>query len=339
MGWYKRKNLSVSADQAGRETGTRAGAYALSLLSVPLKVHVLRVLGEAPKPLIELRRAVGSPPQTTMRGHVRTLVEIGAVERRRQDGFPGSVDYVLEAPGRELLRVAEALQGWLATSPDGEIELGSLAGKSAINALVAGWSSGIARALAARPLSLTELSRLIPSLNYPSLERRLGALRLAGQIEARPSSTRGTPYGATEWLRRAVAPIVAGVRWERLHSPAGTAPVGRIDAEAALLLAIPLLRLPSDLSGLCRLTVEIRNGAGEPRLAGVMVGIEDGVVSSCTSRLEGRAGAWASGGPSRWTSAIMDQETDALEIGGDCDLSLALLEGLHKALFRAPLPV
>ena len=302
-------------------------------------MHALRALGEEPKPLIDLRRAVGSPPQTTMRGHIRTLVEIGAVERRRQDGFPGSVDYVLEAPGRDLLRVAEALQGWLATSPDGQIELGSLAGKSAINALVAGWSSGITRALAARPLSLTELSRLIPSLNYPSLERRLGALRLAGQIEARPGSTRGTPYGATDWLRRAVAPIVAGVRWERSHLPAGTAPVGRIDAEAALLLAVPLLRLPSDLSGLCRLTVEIRNGAGEPRLAGVMVGIEGGVISSCTSRLEGHAGAWASGSPSRWTSAIMDQETDALEIGGGCDLALALLEGLHKALFRAPLPV
>ncbi len=314
----------------------RAGGSALSLLSVPLKVHVLQALGEESKPLIELRREIGSPPQTTMRGHLRTLVEIGAIERRRQDGFAGSVDYVLARPGRELLRVAEVLQAWLAASPQGEIELGSIAAKSAINALVAGWSSTIVRAIAARPLSLTELSRLIPSLNYPSLERRLGALRLAGLIEARPSATRGTPYGASEWLRLAVAPIAAAVQWERRHLPSATAPPGRIDAEAVFLLAVPLLTLPSDLSGFCRLTVEIRNGAGEPRLGGVMVGVQEGTISSCTSRLEGRAEAWASGSPSSWTSTIMDRETGLLEVGGAGDLALGLLEGLHRVLFQVP---
>jgi DNA-binding HxlR family transcriptional regulator len=315
----------------------RAGGYALSLLSVPLKVHVLQALGEESRSLIDLRQAIGSPPQTTMRGHLRTLVEIGAIVRRQEDGFPGSVEYALARSGQELLGVAAALRAWLALAPGGEVELDTVAARSSINALVAGWSSAIVRALAARPLSLTELSRLIPSLNYPSLERRLGALRLSGQIEARPSSTRGTPYGVTVWLRQAAAPIVAAVRWER-NLPAGATPVGRIDAEAALLLAVPLLSLPGDLSGSCRLTVEIQNGAGEPRLAGVMVGVEGGVVTSCTSRLGGKAEAWATGSPSRWTSAVMDQEPSLLEIGGG-DLAVALLEGLHTALFRAPQPV
>jgi DNA-binding HxlR family transcriptional regulator len=303
---------------------------------VPLKVQVLQALEAESRQLIDLRRAVGSPPETTMRGHLRTLVEIGVVERRRQDAFPGSVEYALTSPGRELLVVAEVLEAWLGSAPDAGIELGSFAAKSAIGALLAGWSSTIVRALAARPLSLTELSRLIPSLNYPSLERRLAALRLAGQIEALPGSRRGTPYTATEWLRRAVAPIVAAVRWERRHLSAGTAPVGRVDVEAALLLAVPLLALPGDVSGLCRLAVEIRNGAAEQRLAGVVVGVEEGVVSSCTSRLEGRAEAWASGNPTGWTSAIMERETAALEIGGASDLVLAVLHGLSEALFRAP---
>lgn len=316
----------------------RAGGYGLSLLSIPLKVHILQELEEEPRSLSELRRAIGSPPQTTMRGHLRTLAEIGAIERRQEDGFPGSVGYALARPGQELLGVAEALRRWLAVNPEGEVELGSVAAKSSIGALVAGWSSAIVRALAARPLSLTELSRLIPSLNYPSLERRLGALRLAGQIEARPGNSRGTPYGVTQWLRQAAGPIVAAVRWERANLPAEAAPVGRIDAEAALLLAVPLLTLPGDLSGSCRLTVEIRNGVGEPRLAGVMVGVEGGAVTSCTSRLEGRAGAWATGSAGRWTSAVMDREPGLLEIGGG-DLAVAMVEGLHVALFRAPQPV
>jgi DNA-binding HxlR family transcriptional regulator len=195
------------------------------------------------------------------------------------------------------------------------------------------------RALAGRPLSLTELSRLIPSINYPALERRLGALRLVGQIEARQGRARSTPYGPSEWLRQAVAPIVAGVRWERRHLPAGTVPVGRIDAEAAFLLAVPLLRLPSDVSGVCRLTMEIRSGSGEVRPAGVMVEVREGMIASCTSRLEGRAEAWASGGSGSWTGAIIDLETSALEIGGDWDLAAALVEDLNRVLFRAVSPL
>ena len=55
----------------------RAGAVSLSLLSAPLNVHLLRALEEGPLALIDLRRAVGSPPQSTMRVYSRTLVEIG----------------------------------------------------------------------------------------------------------------------------------------------------------------------------------------------------------------------------------------------------------------------
>jgi DNA-binding HxlR family transcriptional regulator len=326
-------------NQAAPKTTGRAGSYALSLLANPLKAHLLEALKEDPRSLMDLRRAVGSPPQTTMRGHLRTLIEIGVVERQRRNDFPGSVDYALTRPGRDLLGVAEVVRAWLALAPEGRIEYGSVAAKSSIGALVAGWSSTIVRALAGRPLSLTELSRLISSLNYPSLERRLSALRLSGQVEPHPSGGRGTPYGAGEWLRRAVAPIAAGIRWERRHLPSLTAPLGRIDVEAALLLAIPLLSLPSEHNGLCRLTVEIRNGAGESRLAGAMVGIRDGAVSSCTSRLEGRADAWASGSLDSWTGAIMDDEVSRLEIGGDYALALALVEGLNRSLFRVPQPV
>ena len=55
---------------------------------------------------IDLRRAAGSPPQTTMRNQLRMLTRIGIVERCQQAEFPRAVDYQLGKPGHELLEVA-----------------------------------------------------------------------------------------------------------------------------------------------------------------------------------------------------------------------------------------
>ena len=136
------------------------------------------------------------------------------------------------------------------------------------------------RALAARPLTLTELDRLIAGLSYPSLERRPGAMRLAGQIKPCPSPERGTPYTVTPWLRRAIAPLAAAARWERVNVPDYTAPITKSDAEAAFLLAIPLLdSVDPEHSGACR---DPRpDGA---RLAGVLISVEEGRVVSCATK-------------------------------------------------------
>jgi DNA-binding HxlR family transcriptional regulator len=312
----------------------RAGTHALNLLSVPLNVHVLKALEEEPRPLIDLRRAVGSPPQTTMRSHLRALTNHGILERRRQSEFPGSVDYELARPGRDLLLVAGVLQSWLAEAPQGPVTLGSVAAKSSIKAMIEGWSSAIIRALAARPLSLTDLNRLISGLNYPSLERRLAAMRLAGQIEAQPGKTRATPYGVSAWLRHAVAPLSAAARWERQHLPASTAPIARIDIESAFLLAVPLARLPDEVNGDCRLAVEVRGSGRDPGIAGVLVGVDGGRVTSCVSKLEGRADSWIAGSVSAWIRAVIDQDAEGLEVGGEHDLGRRMLEGLHSALFK-----
>jgi DNA-binding HxlR family transcriptional regulator len=281
---------------------------------------------------MDLRRAVGSPPQTTMRMHMRTLTNTGILERHRQRDFPGSVDYALAPAGRHLTAVARVVQAWLASSPEKPLELGSQPAKSAIKALVDGWNATIVRAVAAKPFSLTELNKLISSLNYPSLERRFGALRFAGLIEPYPGQTRGTPYAATELLRRAVAPLAAATRWERRHLPEATAPIGRIDVEAAFLLTIPMLRLPVELSGSCRLAVEA-GGASAP--AGVLIEVEEGRIVSCVARLQGRAGAWASGTAAAWIQAVTAAEADRLEVGGASELAIAVLEALHGSLVQA----
>jgi DNA-binding HxlR family transcriptional regulator len=245
------------------------------------------------------------------------------------------VEYELGSAGMELLGVAEILERWLAESPGGPVNLGSTAAKSALKSLVAGWDSMIIRALAARPLSLTELSKLIPGLNYPSLERRLGGLRIAGLVEAHTCEGRSTPYAATEWLRRAVGPIAAAAQWERKQIPSESSPPGRFDVEAMFLLAVPMLTV-AEASSRFRLGVELRSNTGDLTLAGIQAQLTDGGVRACTTRLDGQVGASASGPVAAWLRALGEGETEGLDLSGDCNLAKEILDGLHAALFRTP---
>jgi DNA-binding HxlR family transcriptional regulator len=325
--------LTIAQVKPRAESSARAGTEALRLLSTPINVHVLRALADEPRSLIDLRREAGSPPQTTMRGHLRTLTETDVLIRRRRNDFPGSLDFELTPVGEELWMVARILEGWLEDAPGGPLQLGSSAAKSTVKALVEGWATSMVRALAARPFSLTELNGLINGLSYPSLERRLGALRLAGLIERTPSNGRGTPYAVTAWLRRAIAPLAAAARWERANAAETTAPIRRLDAEAAFLLAVPLLRLPGESSGVCRLAVEVGAANGD-RLAGVLVDVREGQVASCVAKVQGHADAWATGSAQAWLQAVIDGNTERLEIGGDCHLARAAIDALNAELFR-----
>jgi len=304
------------------------------LLSAHRNCLVLRALAEGPRPQVELRRATGSPAQTTLRAHLKSLEDAGAIVKHRRNAFPGSLEYELEKPGQELLAVMDVLESWLAEAPDEPLALGSDAGRAAIKAVAEGWSTAMLRALASRPLSLTELDRVIADLNYPSLERRLSSLRLAGLIEALPANGRGTPYAVSEWLRRAVGPLAAATRWERRHLPQQTAGMARLDIEASFLLALPLLRLSDDLSGSCRMSMEVPNGS-ERRMAGVLAQVEQGRVHSCSPRLQGESNAWASGSTADWLGAIVEADTQRLELGGDYGLARAMVEDLHGKLFRS----
>jgi DNA-binding HxlR family transcriptional regulator len=314
----------------------RAGAYGLSLLSVPLNVQVITALVDKPRPLMELRRLIGSPPPSTTRRHLQTLTELGVLERHRSPGFPGSVDFELGEAGVGLLDVVRILDWWLDQAPDGPLQSSSPAAGNAVKALVDGWSAGIIRALAAKPLSLTQLDRLVSTINYPSLERRLTAMRLSGQICACRPSGRSTPYAATSWLRRATGPLAAAAYWERRFLPAETTPISRRDIEAALLLTVPYLVLHEDLSGTVRLVVESANPTGDQDPVGATLQFERGKVRSCVARLEGTAATWVVGSVGSWVAATVKGGGDCLEIGGDTELGRALVDRLYAAGPAAP---
>ncbi len=315
----------------GGGNGARSGAQTLVLLAAPLNVAVLQALAEKPKQQAELRRDTDLPAQTTLRARLKQLVAVGAIAKGRRNRSPEVLEYELTGAGRDLLFVIDALERWLGVAPAGSLSLRDNAAKAAIKSLVEGWSTKMLRALAARPLSLTDMDRIIANLSYPALERRLAAMRLADQVVAQPSNGRGTAYAVSEWGRRGIAPIAAAARWECRHRPALTSPLGRHDAEAAFLLATPLLRLPSDTSGSCRMGVTFPD-SGQHRLSGAMIEVREGRVVSCATRLQGHPDAWALGPASAWLRAMIDNDRSALEIGGDGRFARSLLDGLYEAL-------
>jgi DNA-binding HxlR family transcriptional regulator len=324
--------LIKEESKADGRSQNRAGTRALSLLAAPVNTVLLQEVVDGPRPLTELSWAAGAPSPSTLRTRLRELIDLEVLTPKRQEAFPRSLEYELTKPGRDLLGVAEVLIRWLAECPEGELAWGSPQAKLAVKALSQGWSLTMVRALAARPFSLTQLNRLIAGLSYPSLERRLGAMRCCGQVAPVDSSGPGTPYTVTDWLRRAAAPLLTAAQWERLYAPLETAPIGRIDVEAIFLLTVPLLKLPDDLSGGCRLVFDLATGSDQ-RLAGVVVEVEEGSIVSCKTVLEGEAEAWATGTPSGWLDAIVRNDHQGLELVGDSILAAALVDGLHETLF------
>lgn len=315
----------------------RAGGTVLSLLASPLSVPILRAHLDGPLRLPDLRERIGGAAQTTLRGQVGNLRGIGALERHVREGMPYTVENQLTEVGKGVLAVAESAEAWLTRAPQGPIALGSEPAKGAIRALVGGWGSTMLRALAARPLSLTELSSVIGDHSYPALERRLSAMRAARQVEPRPDNGRGAkPYGVTEWTRQAVAPLVAAGRCECEHLRETTDPLTRIDVEAAFLLSVPLVDLEVTRSGSCLLGVDTGIAGSidaSDRLAGVYVEIEEGSVASCSSRLEQDPRTWAIGSVGGWAEAILDGNRDRLRLGGE-DPSVAddLIARIHDSL-------
>jgi len=314
----------------------RAGGRALSVLAAPLNLQVLRALSARPMRLAELRKATGLPAQTTLRGHLASLVETGVIAKRPTQQMPYAVENELTPLGRGLLDVADRLEGWLKEAPEGPITLESAAAKGAIKALVDAWESKMMRALAARPLSLTQLDRLISDFSYPALERRLASMRLAGLVEGQRGQSGGTPYAVTDWARLGVAPLAAASHCERVHMSTDSAPVTQIDIEAAFLLATPLVGLRRDVGGSCQLEVEPSPGV-VPRPAGVQVTVEGGRVVSCVSRLQPTPSAFAAGTARKWFHAIKDGRVEELRFGGSGRLAEEVVGGLHNAFAKEAL--
>jgi len=323
--------VAVEAPVAERQM-LRVGARVLDLLAVPLNGMIVRALAQGALRQSDLRRELGNPAETTLRGHLVRLEELGAVQRRVWVGGPQFARNELTPTGIDLLIVTRALEGWLSRAPQEPIRLGTVQAKGGVKALVGAWNSMLMRVLAAKPLTLTQLDRLIGPLSYPALERRLGAMRTTGLAEATPGP-RGTPYTVTRWARLAAGPIIAAALFECLHM-ADAAPIAGVDVEAAFLLVMPIAPLPADADGVCMLAAKTGPaGSTGGHHAGVEVTVDRGRIVSCATKRAVETRNHAVGPGLAWLEALIYRRPDRLQIGGDSHLACSLIRGVHEQLF------
>jgi DNA-binding HxlR family transcriptional regulator len=308
------------------------GASTLSALAVPLNVQILMTLADSSRSASDLLAAVGDPPRSTSHKRLRELTDLGALHRSRQRQFPRQVNYELTSTGERMLDLAASLERWLAGAPGGRIALGTQSAKRMVDTLAAGWKSLIVAALVDRPYSLTELDRRVDSVPYPSIERRLVALRETGLVRVASVDAKGTPYEATEWLRRAAEPLLTAASFEL--NPAEETDALTDEVRAALLLVMPLLQLPPRSEG--TLVIAILPGQVDAQTRdpeGATLLIRGGRVAVSTPEIDESAPTWALGTPGFWLDAVLTGEIDQLRIGGEApQLGTDLATGVHRGL-------
>jgi hypothetical protein len=233
-------------------------------------------------------------------------------------------------PAEETAFVTGVLERWLGECPRGALALGPEAEES-LGALLDGWCARLVHAFAAGPLAPEQALEAVGGSEDVQTGEQLAEMEIAGLLspcEGRDGEMRLAP---TEWLRHAIAPLAAAARLELLLPPGETAPIAPLDVEAAFLLTVPLVELPEELYGSCRLTARV---PGRPQeLAGVVVLIEDGELASVSADLRMDSSNFASAAPSAWIDTLIDPSVAAVDFNGDPRFAFVLLHGLHEELF------
>ena len=202
-------------------------------------------------------------------------------------------------------------------------------------ALLGGWASMTIHALAGGPRSAAQVCEAIQVIDRGAVDARIDSMLETGLLEEAPGEDPdGEPLvRATEWLRRAVAPLAAAARMELRFPPGDTAPIAALDVEAAFQLTLPLLKLPGEFWGACSLAVELDEGvAGSP--AGVTARVEQGRVVACERGLDPDAGTAVSGGAAAWLDAVIDRRTERISSSGERRLAKRILRELRRTLFK-----
>ncbi len=260
------------------------------------------------------------------RGILRTALE------HPVEVAPGRVFRVSDR-GHEALFVAFIVERWLQSAPHGPVSFDGPEAEGSVAALAEAWSATVVHMLAREPMTLRELDERIDDLGRRGLKRHLGAMQGTGQIEALTDG--GEPiYALTDWARAGIAPLIASARLERRHPMEGMAPIDALDVDAGFRMSLPLLTLPRELSGTCRLGLNLKEDESVG-LTGVTARIEEGRVVSCRDGLETAANAWAAATAADWLDTVIEPDAKRVRTGGDRWLSGAVLDNLHKTLFGA----
>jgi DNA-binding HxlR family transcriptional regulator len=318
----------------------RAGGRALLLLADPVNVAILRQLGSGPLESTALLDRIDYVSRSTYFDRMRDLEELSLVGRWRRADVPPVAECWLAGPGERLLPVARLLDGWLRGAPRDPLQLGQAYATAVIKALAVGWGSTVLRWLAERPHSLTELEHLVEGFGYRKLERICRDLVKAELAERVVIRGRLSAYGMTPWGRRAAGSLAAAIRWEQHEIPEWSAAVTSTEVEGGLMLALPLIDLPNDVSGTCSLLVDA-DAPERQSLGGAVVRVAHGrpVSWAPATDLHPRADCWVRGTTLAWLDAVGAPHSADLRLGGDAGLAekvIASLRGASSADAVAP---
>lgn len=261
------------------------------------------------------------------RGILRTVLE------RPVEVEPGRIFRVSNG-GREALFVAFVVERWLQNAPYGPVSFEGPDAEGTVAALAESWSATVVHMLAREPMTLGELDTVIEDLGRRTLRRHLEAMQRTGQVEALTESGEAI-YALTDWARSGIAPLIASARLERRNPMEGMAPIDALDVDAGFRLSLPLITLPMELSGVCRLGLNLDEDE-RSAMTGVTARIEEGRVVDCHDGLDADANAWAAATAAGWLDTVIEPDAKRVRTGGDRWLSAALLDGLHKTLFGMP---
>jgi DNA-binding HxlR family transcriptional regulator len=315
----------VSRRPGGEERG-------LELLRSDLNRAILGALDRHPKTEGELKGWLVLRSPGKLRRHLATLLAAGAIDRRELRRLRRQVQYSLTDSGARLVEVMSGVEHWLARHPERDLDLVSPIGWRAFGVLGDAWSAGVIQLLSVKPRDQAHLASAT-KLSPHKLERELRALEGAGLIAA-TARTKNRPvlYRLSEWGARGVAVLAFGSYWERTAEERPVA-VSPADVVAALFAALPLVRAPQSMFGVCSLTVEPESGAQDNgRSAALRVAIAGGaIVPEPTSAGQSSPDAWLHGTVRDWLAAAVEGRRSALHGGGRPELTAALLFGLHRS--------
>jgi DNA-binding HxlR family transcriptional regulator len=244
-------------------------------------------------------------------------------------------EYRVTTGGKEALFIGFVVERWLQSAPKKSLPFESRAAEQAVAALADAWSSTVMHALAREPLTLNALLKVTEVSDRRALGRCLAAMQHAGQVEERSNGDGEIIYAMTDWLRAGIAPLIASARLERRNPTEDMAPIDALDVEAGFRCSLSLLPMPRELSGVCRLGINLDDD-GNGCLTGVTATVEQGRVVSCEAGFDSEANAWAAGSAIDWLDTVIEPDTKRVRTGGDAWLTAALVDALHKALFGIP---
>lgn len=259
------------------------------------------------------------------RGILRSVLE------RPLEIAPGH-RYEVSDGGREMLFVAFIVERWLQDAPEGPLPFDSGETEQAVVALAEGWSATVMHVLARGPHTFDELHQATEDLSREKLRGHLTAMHEVGLVEPLLDQGDDTIYAATEWLRTGISPLIASARLERNNPRDDMAPIDNLDVEAGFLLSLSQVELRKELTGICRLGLNLDEEETSP-MTGVTAEIDQGLILSCVPGLDKPVDAWAAGTASQWLDTVIEPDADTVRTGGDRWLTRALLAELHDTLF------